>query len=114
MLPTGGWLMLRGTFRLGLHALAQFDLTTKDRQIQLAAAQLTAQAGPAVGGKILESFDSLPADSQAALLVAWMFTHVVHGQVLRAELGYAGATGLLALSLALLYRRGTAERVASP
>jgi O-antigen/teichoic acid export membrane protein len=50
----------------------------------------------------------------AALFVAWMFTHVVHGQVLRAELGYAGATGLLALSLALLYRRGTAERVASP
>jgi len=43
-----------------------------------------------------------------------MFTHVVHGQLLRAELGYAGATGLLALSLALLYRRGTAERVASP
>jgi O-antigen/teichoic acid export membrane protein len=52
--------------------------------------------------------------SAAALFVAWMFTHIVHGQLLRAELGYAGATGLLALSLALLYRRGTAERVASP
>jgi O-antigen/teichoic acid export membrane protein len=52
--------------------------------------------------------------SAAALFVAWMFTHIVHGQLLRAELGYAGATGLLALSLALLYRRGTAERVDSP
>jgi HEAT repeat protein len=45
-------------------------LTTRDTQSQLAAAQLAAQAGPAVAGKILESFNSLPAVSQAAVLVA--------------------------------------------
>jgi hypothetical protein len=40
-----------------------------------------------------------------------MFSHVVHDQVLRTELGYAGATALLALALALLYRRGSAARI---
>jgi O-antigen/teichoic acid export membrane protein len=52
--------------------------------------------------------------SAAAVFVAWMFTHAVHSQLLRAEVGYAGATALLALTLALLYRRGTAARVAGP
>jgi O-antigen/teichoic acid export membrane protein len=51
--------------------------------------------------------------SAAAVFVAWMFTGAVRDQVLRAELGYAGATGLLALALAALYRRGTAARTAS-
>jgi pentose-5-phosphate-3-epimerase len=50
----------------------------------------------------------------ADLFVAWMFTHAVHSQVLRAEVGYAGATALLALALAMLYRRGTAARIAGP
>jgi O-antigen/teichoic acid export membrane protein len=49
--------------------------------------------------------------SAAALFVAWMFTHAVAGQLLRAEIGYAGATALLALALAVLYRRGTAARL---
>jgi O-antigen/teichoic acid export membrane protein len=44
----------------------------------------------------------------AVAFVAWMFIPVVGEQVLRTELGYLGATGLLALLLALLYRRGTA------
>jgi Ca2+/H+ antiporter len=47
----------------------------------------------------------------AAALVAWMFTHAVHGQLLRAEVGYAGATALLALALALLFRRGSSRRL---
>jgi len=42
----------------------------------------------------------------AVLFVAWMFSPAVSDQVLRMEIGYAGAAGLLALSLALLYRRG--------
>ncbi|HWX74100.1 MAG TPA: hypothetical protein VNZ05_02275 [Solirubrobacteraceae bacterium] len=50
----------------------------------------------------------------AAAFVAWMFTHAVHSQVLRAEVGYAGATALLALALAALFRRGTAARLAPP
>ena len=50
----------------------------------------------------------------AVVFVAWMFTHVVHDQVLRTELGYAGATALLALALALLYRRGSAARIGAP
>ena len=47
----------------------------------------------------------------AAVFVAWMLSHAVADQVLRAEIGYTGATGLLALSLAALYRRGSAERL---
>jgi O-antigen/teichoic acid export membrane protein len=43
----------------------------------------------------------------AVVFLAWMLTPAVGDQVLRAELGYCGATGLLALLLALLYRRGT-------
>jgi len=45
--------------------------------------------------------------------VVWMLTPAVSDQVLRTEIGYAGATGLLALTLALLYRRGTAQLVSA-
>jgi O-antigen/teichoic acid export membrane protein len=48
----------------------------------------------------------------ALLFVAWMFTPAVPGQLLRTEIGYLAATALLALSLALLYRRGAAARLA--
>jgi O-antigen/teichoic acid export membrane protein len=41
----------------------------------------------------------------AVVFVAWMLLPAVGNQVLRAELGYCGATSLLALLLALLYRR---------
>jgi O-antigen/teichoic acid export membrane protein len=43
----------------------------------------------------------------AALFVGWMLLGAIHDQVLRTEVGYAGAAGLLALALALLYRRGS-------
>ena len=46
----------------------------------------------------------------AALFVAWMVTPAVPGQLLRAEVGYVGATALLALALATLYRRGAGAR----
>jgi len=46
----------------------------------------------------------------AVAFVAWMFTPAVGEQLLRAEIGYAGATALLALLLATLYRRGSAGR----
>jgi O-antigen/teichoic acid export membrane protein len=42
----------------------------------------------------------------AVVFLIWMLTPAVGDQVLRAELGYCGATALLALLLALLYRRG--------
>jgi O-antigen/teichoic acid export membrane protein len=42
-----------------------------------------------------------------ALFLAWMLTPLVGEQVLRTELGYAGATALLALMLTGLYRRAT-------
>ena len=45
--------------------------------------------------------------SAAVVFVAWMLTPAVSDQLLRAEIGYAGATALLALMLAMLYRRGT-------
>jgi O-antigen/teichoic acid export membrane protein len=45
----------------------------------------------------------------ALVFLAWMLTPLVGEQVLRAELGYLGATSLLALLLAGLYRRGTAR-----
>jgi hypothetical protein len=40
----------------------------------------------------------------AALFVGWMLAPVLADQLLRAESGYAGATALLALALALVYR----------
>jgi O-antigen/teichoic acid export membrane protein len=50
----------------------------------------------------------------ALVFLAWMLTPLVGEQVLRAELGYLGATGLLALLLALLYRRGADTRDTQP
>jgi len=41
----------------------------------------------------------------AAAFLIWMFTPTVSEQLLRTEIGYAGATALLALMLAMLYRR---------
>jgi O-antigen/teichoic acid export membrane protein len=45
----------------------------------------------------------------AALFVAWMLTPAIGDQLLRTEVGYAGATAVLALALAALYRRGTRQ-----
>jgi O-antigen/teichoic acid export membrane protein len=42
----------------------------------------------------------------AVVFVVWMVIPAVSEQLLRAEIGYAGATALLALALALLYRQG--------
>jgi O-antigen/teichoic acid export membrane protein len=44
----------------------------------------------------------------AVVFVVWMLSAPVGEQLLRAEIGYAGATALLAAMLAVLYRRGTA------
>jgi O-antigen/teichoic acid export membrane protein len=41
----------------------------------------------------------------AVAFLAWMLTPAVSEQVLRTEIGYAGATGLLAVALAMLYRQ---------
>jgi O-antigen/teichoic acid export membrane protein len=46
----------------------------------------------------------------AALFLGWMLAPAIEDQVVRAEVGYAGATALLALMLAGLYRR-TSPRV---
>jgi O-antigen/teichoic acid export membrane protein len=43
----------------------------------------------------------------AGVFLAWMLISPVSEQLLRAEVGYAGATALLALMLGGLYRRGT-------
>jgi O-antigen/teichoic acid export membrane protein len=43
----------------------------------------------------------------AVVFLAWMLTPAVAEQLLRAEIGYAGATALLALGLTLLYRQGS-------
>ena len=51
----------------------------------------------------------------AVVFLAWMLTPAVSEQVLRAEIGYAGATAVLALLLLTLYRQGssTTGRVAA-
>ncbi len=49
----------------------------------------------------------------AVLFVGWMFLPAVSEQLLRTEIGYAGATAVLALSLSVLYRRGTRRLQAS-
>lgn len=45
----------------------------------------------------------------AAVFVAWMVSPAISDEVLRVEVGYAGATALLAAALGLLYRRGSAQ-----
>ena len=45
----------------------------------------------------------------AVVFLGWMLSPVIGDQLLRAEIGYAGATGLLALALALLYRQAPAS-----
>ena len=42
----------------------------------------------------------------AAAFLGWMFIPAVGEQLLRTEIGYAGATLLLVLGLSALYRRG--------
>jgi O-antigen/teichoic acid export membrane protein len=42
----------------------------------------------------------------AVLFLIWMLTPAVSEQLLRTEIGYAGATAVLALALGLVYRRG--------
>jgi thiosulfate reductase cytochrome b subunit len=49
----------------------------------------------------------------AAIFVGWMLLGVVGDPILRTEVGYAGAAGLLALGLAALYRRGSPTASAS-
>jgi O-antigen/teichoic acid export membrane protein len=49
----------------------------------------------------------------ALVFLAWMLSPVVEGELLRTEIGYAGATALLAMTLAALYRRGTVVRLAT-
>ncbi len=48
----------------------------------------------------------------AAVFLAWMLTPAVGDQLLRAEIGYAGATGVLALALAALYRGSSEAAIA--
>jgi hypothetical protein len=45
----------------------------------------------------------------AVVFLAWMLSPLVSDQLLRCEIGYAGATALLALLLGALYRRGSAR-----
>ncbi len=47
----------------------------------------------------------------AGAFVAWMLIPAVNEQLLRTEIGYAGATALLALMLAELYRRSAPARL---
>ncbi len=42
----------------------------------------------------------------AVVFVAWMFSPIVSEELLRTEIGYLGATGLLALMLGAVYKRG--------
>jgi O-antigen/teichoic acid export membrane protein len=46
----------------------------------------------------------------AVAFVTWMLIPAIGDQLLRAELGYAGATALLTAALAVLYRQGTRRR----
>ena len=50
----------------------------------------------------------------AVVFLGWMFVPAVGEQVLRAEIGYLGATTLLAVLLGVLYRRGRQRHNAEP
>jgi O-antigen/teichoic acid export membrane protein len=48
----------------------------------------------------------------AGLFLLWMLTPAVSEQLLRTEIGYAGATAVLALALGVVYRRGRPDATA--
>jgi O-antigen/teichoic acid export membrane protein len=50
----------------------------------------------------------------AVAFVAWMLTPLVSEELLRTEIGYLGATSLLALLLGAVYRRGAPARQTAP
>lgn len=50
----------------------------------------------------------------AVLFLIWMLTPAVSEQLLRTEIGYAGATAVLALALGIVYRRGRPDAAAPP
>jgi O-antigen/teichoic acid export membrane protein len=50
----------------------------------------------------------------AVAFVVWMVIPAISDEVLRTEIGYAGATALLALMLGLVYRRGTTQLLPAP
>jgi len=50
----------------------------------------------------------------AVAFVLWMLTPLVGEELLRTEIGYLGATSLLALMLSTVYRRGTARPQSAP
>jgi O-antigen/teichoic acid export membrane protein len=50
----------------------------------------------------------------AVVFVAWMLVPLVSEELLRTEIGYLGATSLLALMLGVVYRRGTPLRQSAP
>jgi O-antigen/teichoic acid export membrane protein len=50
----------------------------------------------------------------AVVFLAWMLTPLVSEELLRTEIGYLGATSLLALMLGAVYRRGTRTPQAAP
>jgi O-antigen/teichoic acid export membrane protein len=50
----------------------------------------------------------------AVVFVAWMLTPLVGEELLRTEIGYLGATSLLALMLGFVYRRGTTASQSAP
>jgi hypothetical protein len=50
----------------------------------------------------------------AALFLVWMLIPAVSEQLLRTEIGYAGATALLAVTLATLYWRGGTDGSLAP
>ena len=50
----------------------------------------------------------------AVLFLIWMLTPAVSEQLLRTEIGYAGATAVLALALGIVYRRGRPNAAAPP
>ena len=50
----------------------------------------------------------------AVVFVAWMLVPLVSEELLRTEIGYLGATSLLALMLSFVYRRGAPSRQNTP
>ena len=50
----------------------------------------------------------------AVVFVAWMFSPIVSEELLRTEIGYLGATSLLALMLSIVYRRGAPVSRSAP
>ena len=83
-------------------AEVQLNLARQDQVLNRLDAAIHGNGKPGLGTRV----DRIEQWVKTISRLTWLLLPAISEQLLRAEVGYVGATGLLALTLTLLYRRG--------